>query len=103
MLLDLAGAPALERTLRRVRRATRLGEVVLATTPRPEDRALIELAERLGVPAFAGDEEDVLDRCYQAARSRGAELVVRLTGDCPLHAPEVIDVVVGAFLERAEE
>ena len=100
MLRDIAGVPALERTLSRIRRTRRIDEVVVATTTAPGDAEILRLTERLGLPAFAGSEEDVLDRFYQAAASRGAEVVVRLTGDCPLHDPEVIDRVVAAFLDQ---
>jgi glutamate-1-semialdehyde aminotransferase/spore coat polysaccharide biosynthesis protein SpsF (cytidylyltransferase family) len=97
MLVDLAGAPALERTLRRMRRAALVDEWVLATTTRPEDRALMDLASKLGIAGFAGDEDDVLDRFYHAARAHWADVVVRLTGDCPLHDPAVIDCVIQAY------
>lgn len=102
MLLDLGGAPVLERTLTRIRRSKTVDEVVVATTTHPQDRALIDLAERLGLAGFAGNEEDVLDRFYQAARARQAGVVVRLTGDCPLHDPEVVDRVVSAYRERQD-
>jgi glutamate-1-semialdehyde 2,1-aminomutase/spore coat polysaccharide biosynthesis protein SpsF len=100
MLLDVGGRPALEQTLRRVRRARAVDEFVLATTNQPQDRPLLDLAERLGLPAFAGDEDDVLDRFYRAAAARRADVVVRLTGDCPLHDGAVIDRVVRAFHEH---
>lgn len=103
MLLEIGGVPALERTLHRVSRAKEVDQVILATTTRPEDQALIELAERSGIAGFAGDENDVLDRFYQAAKSGGADVVVRLTGDCPLHDAEVIDRVIRAYKERREE
>ena len=102
MLLDLAGNPVLERTLKRIKRARTLDEVVLATTRNPEDQPLIRLAEGLGCPVFAGDENDVLDRFYQAALVRSADRVVRITGDCPLHDPEIIDRVVNAFVASTE-
>jgi glutamate-1-semialdehyde 2,1-aminomutase/spore coat polysaccharide biosynthesis protein SpsF len=103
MLLELEGVPALERTLRRVRRAREVDEVMVATSAHPRDRALLELADRLGIAGFAGDEQDVLDRFYRAATARGADVVVRLTGDCPLHDPEVIDRVAGAYKGRRGE
>lgn len=100
MLLDLEGAPALERTLRRVLRAPGLDEVLVATSAHPRDRAILEMAERVGVRGFAGDEDDVLDRFYRAGSAAGADVIVRLTGDCPLHDPEVIGGVVRAYLGR---
>ena len=84
MLLDLAGNPVLERTLKHIKRARTLDEVVLATTRNPEDQTLIRLAEGLGCPVFAGDENDVLDRFYQAAlvRSRIGWSESRVTAPC---------------------
>jgi glutamate-1-semialdehyde 2,1-aminomutase/spore coat polysaccharide biosynthesis protein SpsF len=103
MLLDLEGVPVIARTLTRVARARTLDEVVLATSSAPADADLVRLAAEWGFRAFAGSEEDVLARVLEAARAAEADVIVRLTGDCPLHDPDVIDRVVTAFLERREE
>ena len=98
ILKPLLGSPMLARMLERVKRAKKLDAVVVATTNKPEDDATAELAQRCGVQVFRGDEHDVLDRFYKAAKETGAGVVVRLTGDCPLHDPAVIDEVIGHFL-----
>ena len=102
MLLEIAGATVLEQTLRRIPRRE-IDEVILATTTLAQDRSLIELAGRLGVRSFAGNETDVLDRYYRAAQSYGTSVIVRLTGDCPVHDQEVIDLVVRRYLERVSD
>lgn len=98
MLKPLAVTDAVGLSLGRMGRAARLTELVAATTDNPIDNPLAERCRDLGVPVHRGSENDVLDRFYRAAKERGAEAVVRLTGDCPFHDPAVIDRAVDAFL-----
>ena len=100
VLLDLAGEPVLARCVNRARRAQTLDEVVVATTTKPADEVIVELCVERGWPCFRGSEEDVLDRYYRAAIAHQANVVVRITSDCPLIEPEVVDRVVQEFLER---
>lgn len=97
VLLPILGEPMLARMLERVARAKKLDAVVVATTAKREDDAVAELAQESGAGVFRGSEQDVLDRFYKAAKEAGADIVVRLTGDCVLHDPQVIDEVVGRF------
>jgi spore coat polysaccharide biosynthesis protein SpsF len=91
---------ALELMLERVRRSKQLQKIVVATTSSPSDDRLVDLCKRLGCEYFRGDENDVLERYYQAALAFGpTEAIVRLTGDCPLHDADVIDLVVGEYLK----
>ncbi|MDP2648510.1 MAG: glycosyltransferase family protein [bacterium] len=99
VLQPLLGKPMLERMLERVKRAKTLDAIVVATTNMPEDDAVEDIARKSGVGVFRGSEKDVLDRYYQAAKEARADIVVRLTGDCPLHDPNVIDEVVARFLD----
>lgn len=103
MLRLLAGRPALEHTLERARAARSIDRLVVATTELPIDDPLAQFAESLGVEVFRGHPDDVLDRYYQTAKALGAsaeETIVRLTGDCPMHDPAVIDHVIAEY-ERA--
>jgi spore coat polysaccharide biosynthesis protein SpsF len=97
VLLPLLGEPMLLRVMRRLSRATRLDKIVLATTTMPADDPIVELGGREGWPVERGSESDLLDRYVQAARSHRAGVVVRITSDCPLIDPGVVDRVVGAF------
>jgi spore coat polysaccharide biosynthesis protein SpsF len=97
VLADLAGQPMLAHVVNRARRAATLADLVVATTTEPADDAIARLCEARQWACFRGSQHDVLDRYYQAARCHDAEAVVRLTGDCPLIDPEVIDLVVQAF------
>ena len=80
----LAGRPLLEHLLTRLLTVKELAGVILATSEAPENRVLVELAERMGVGVFSGDEEDVLGRYVEVARRWQADDVVRVTADNPL-------------------
>jgi len=100
VLMDLCGEPVLARVVTRARRAVTLGEVVVATTLEPADDAIVALCGTRGWPCFRGSEADVLDRYYRAAECYRAAAVVRITSDCPLIEPVIVDEVVRAFLDR---
>ncbi len=97
MLMNIAGKPAIEHVIERIRQAKRVEQIVLATTTAPADDALCRWAKEREVLVYRGSEQDVLDRYYQCAKEYGARVVVRLTGDCPLLDPEIIDAVIGVF------
>jgi spore coat polysaccharide biosynthesis protein SpsF len=98
VLKDLAGATVLERVVSRVRRCRLVSDVVVATSAEPADDVILNECQRLGTEAFRGSEQDVLDRYYRAAQQAGAEVVVRITSDCPLIDPEVSDETIQKFL-----
>lgn len=98
VMLPVAGKPLLQHHLERLRRVRLADEVVVATTDGAEDTVIADLARSLGFPVFRGSETDVLDRFYQAALAHGAEAVVRVTGDCPLIDPGLIDALLRLFL-----
>jgi len=83
VLLDLAGQPMLTRVVNRVARAATIDQVVIATTTEDVDDSLAGLCSARGWPCFRGSQDDVLDRYYCAAREYKADLVVRITSDCP--------------------
>ncbi|MDF1793945.1 MAG: glycosyltransferase family protein [Thalassobaculaceae bacterium] len=97
VLMPAAGRPMLAHQIARVRRAESVGAVCVATTTNAADDPVATLAESEGVAVFRGSEHDVLDRFVRAAESVGADVAIRLTGDCPLSDPTLIDAVVGAF------
>ena len=88
----------LTRGVNRTAQAQNLDEVVVATTNLPADDAVADLCRTGGFRYFRGSELDVLDRYYQAATQVQADVIVRVTADCPLIAPEIVDRVVEAFL-----
>ena len=103
VLQDLAGQPVLARVIDRTRRANTLDEVVVATTINPSDEPIVELCRSRGLPCFRGSENDLLDRYYRAAARFSADIVVRITSDCPLIEPIIIDRVVDEYIQLAGE
>ena len=97
VLLDIAGQPMLVRVIERTRQAQSLDGIVVATTADPSDDPIERLCEQRGYPCYRGSLQDVLDRYYQAAKTFGAQVIVRITGDCPIIDPQVIDAAVQVF------
>jgi glutamate-1-semialdehyde aminotransferase/spore coat polysaccharide biosynthesis protein SpsF (cytidylyltransferase family) len=96
-LADLDGRPMLARVVERVRRAATVDRVVVATSTAALDNPIAEFCAQEQIPCFRGSEDDVLERFYGAAKEHGADVVVRITADCPLIDPGVIDRVVERF------
>jgi spore coat polysaccharide biosynthesis protein SpsF len=93
----------LARCFNRVRRAQGIDEVVVATTTQPADDAIEQLCRECEWPCFRGSEDDVLDRYYQAARVFKADIVIRITSDCPLIDPEIVGRAVSEFINLAPD
>jgi spore coat polysaccharide biosynthesis protein SpsF len=100
VLKELAGQTVLARVVNRTRRAALLDEVVIATTLKPTDNVIVEECVRLQVPCFRGGEADVLDRYYCAAQEFSPDAIVRITSDCPLIDPQLIDATIRAFQDQ---
>jgi spore coat polysaccharide biosynthesis protein SpsF len=98
VLKPLAGAPMILRQVERVRRARRIDRLVVATSEEASDDPLVEALRPAGVDVFRGPLEDVLARFVGALDAWPAEHVVRLTGDCPLSDPAVIDATIELHL-----
>jgi len=96
VLMDLAGRPMLEHVVRRVASAARVDIVCVATTTLDRDDPVADAAARFGAAVVRGSEADVLDRYAQAIRELAADLVVRITSDCPLIDPQVVDEMLTA-------
>lgn len=97
VLMDISGKPMLARVVERVKAARSLDSVWVATSTAQPDDAIASLCMGLDVPCYRGSEVDVLERFYQAAQAANAETIVRITADCPLIDPLVIDRVVDVF------
>jgi spore coat polysaccharide biosynthesis protein SpsF len=101
VLLDLAGTPMLGRVVERTRQARSTEAVVVATTDEPSDDPIVEYCEASRIDVVRGSHYDVLDRYYAAAQAMEAGIVIRITADCPLIDPGLIDDTVVALLGRA--
>jgi spore coat polysaccharide biosynthesis protein SpsF len=100
VMKTLSGKSVLEHVIRRVQACRLLDDVVVATTTSPADDVIVAEAERCGAKWFRGDEEDVLDRYYRAAKQFQADVVVRVTSDCPLFDPETLTEMLECFHDR---
>lgn len=98
VLADLCGKPMLSRQIQRLREVVEAPEITVATSDRSVDDPVVELARGESVEIFRGSEEDVLSRFVGAAREMRADLVVRVTADCPLIDPGEVDRAVRALL-----
>lgn len=100
IMKELAGHPMLWHVVERARRAGMVDNTVVATTTDPEDDAIQELAEKEGWLFYRGSRDDVLDRYYQTAKVFKAGIIVRITADCPLIDPFIIDRCIREFQLR---
>ncbi len=99
VLQDIDGKSMLARVVERLRRSHLINEVLVATTDLPADDAIVAECRRWLIAVSRGDQDDVLDRYYRAAQRAKAEVVVRITSDCPLIDPAVTDKTITAFLD----
>ena len=103
VLIDIAGQPMLAHVVERTRRASSVRQVIVATTTEADDQPVADFCAQRGYACYRGSLHDVLDRYYQAARQFQAEAVVRITADCPLIDPQVIDQTVYSFLDLSPD
>jgi spore coat polysaccharide biosynthesis protein SpsF (cytidylyltransferase family) len=100
VMADVGGAPLLQRIVDRLKRCTLLNAIVVATTANKEDDSVMELGGKLGIEVFRGDELDVLGRVLLAAERARADVVVRITADCPIIDPGIVDECIRLRAER---
>lgn len=99
VLALIEGKPMIWHVIERVKQSEKIDKIILAVTNRKEDKKLSKIAKKLNVDFYAGSEKDVLDRYYQAAKKYGADTILRVTGDCPLVDPKLIDKTIDFFKE----
>lgn len=99
VLKNIIGHPMLGLQLQRVQASKKIDKIVVATSLSPSDDPIEELAQQYGVECYRGDLHDVLDRYYQAAKKFSADHVVRITGDCPVIDPRLIDELICRYIE----
>lgn len=100
VLLDIAGEPMLVRVVERMHRAKTVDRVLVATSLDESDDPILTLCQQREYPCFRGSLQDVLDRYYNAAKWSSADVVIRITGDCPIIDPMVVDQTMAAFYGR---
>jgi spore coat polysaccharide biosynthesis protein SpsF len=103
VLLDIAGKPMLARVVERTQQSRSFHRVIVATTTDPSDDPVEALCLERSYPCYRGSVHDVLDRYYQAALLEPVDVVVRITADCPVIDPQLIDLTVKVFLGQASD
>ena len=101
VMMNLIGKPMLVHELSRIARAKRISSFVVATTTSPSDDCIVNVCKEHDWHYFRGSEPDVLDRYYQCAKQFDADIIIRLTADCPLIEPTIIDKVVREFIHKS--
>lgn len=96
----LAGRPLIEHVLMRSAAISGVARVILATSTADRDTALVERVQQLGYDVLRGSEHDVLERYHAAAMATNADVIVRVTGDCPFLAPDVAEQVLCAYFSN---
>lgn len=97
VLKEVLGKPLLQYQVERLRQVKLADEIIIATTINMTDQPIVEFCEQFGIPYFRGSEKDVLSRYYYAAKDAHADVIVRITADCPVIDPQVIDKVVSYY------
>jgi len=86
--------------INRIKNVKSIQQIVLVTTEREEDQKLLEIAKKSEINGFVGKEIDVLDRFFQCAKKFDADPIIRITGDCPLIDPFLIEKMIQFFVEN---
>jgi spore coat polysaccharide biosynthesis protein SpsF len=96
IMKPLAGKPVLWHVVERCKRSM-ADQVIVATSINRENNVIEEFCKKYNCPCFRGSEEDVLERYYESAKKYGVDIIIRITGDCPLISPEVINNLIKKF------
>ena len=97
VMKEINGIPMIELLLKRLNLSRELNEIVVATSFDPKNKILIDHIQKLGFKCEQGSEEDVLDRFYQVAKNNNADIIVRITADCPLIDIDILDEMLCRF------
>jgi len=98
VLMEIDHEPLLIIHLNRIRKADRVNKIIVATTDNAADKIIGNISEQNNFYCFAGSENDVLDRFYQSVKNERPTWIVRVTSDCPLIDPNLIDAVISCAL-----
>ena len=103
VMLDLAGRPVLWHIYNRLKKCTTLDEVVISTGEYINNKEICDFATANNLHLFVGNEKDLIDRLYKTALKYDADAIVRITGDCPLVDPNIVDMLVTEFIEKMKQ
>ena len=97
VLKEVTGKQLLMYQIERVKTSKLLDKIIVATSALPKDDVIADFCERNNIACFRGSENDVLSRYYECAKEFQADIIVRLTADCPLSDPKVVDNSIRLF------
>jgi glutamate-1-semialdehyde 2,1-aminomutase len=100
VMQPILGIPMIELLFARLTKSKYIDQIILATSCDPRNQPLVDHVRQLGYDVFQGSENDVLDRYYHAAKEHDSTVVVRITGDCPLIDPQLVDTVIAEFTAK---
>ncbi|MBS4537824.1 glycosyltransferase family protein [Clostridium sp. D2Q-11] len=100
VLLDICGKSVLEHDILRIKQSKEIDQIIIATTESPNDDDIVKEVNRLGIKVFRGSEEDVLSRYYHAAKENNGDIIVRITSDCPLIDPKIVDEIIKFYKDN---
>lgn len=103
VLKKICGKTVLEHDINRLKLVSNIDDIVIATTTKLQDNKIVEEADRLGIKYFRGSEDDVLSRYYFAAKENNADIIVRVTSDCPCLDYNILDDMIGIFLGKKDK
>jgi len=100
VLMDIVGRPMLWHIINRVRHSKYINKIIIATTTNKDDDQIENFCKTYNIDFYRGNEDDVLDRYYQAAELWNTDIIVRITSDCPLIDSDVINKVIYSYLKN---
>ena len=102
VLKKICGKTVLELDINRLRKIKNINEIIIATTTLERDNKIVEECKKINVKFFRGSEENVLERYYYAAKENNADIVVRITSDCPLIDSKISEEIIQFYLDNIE-
>ena len=100
VVAEIEGKPMIFYVIDRVKQIKSVEQIILATTQEENDKILTEIAKQNSIGSFVGDSIDVLDRGYQCALQNNADPIIRITGDCPLIDPDIVEEMLEFYLKN---
>lgn len=100
VMKKVLGKSLIKYQIERVQRSEYIDEIVIATTTKEKDLPIIQFCNQHSIPYYRGSEENVLSRYYEAAKLFNAYIIVRLTSDCPIIDPQIMDQVIPILFRK---
>ena len=100
VMKEINSVPMIGLLLNRLSKSKRISKIVLATSKEDSNKPLIDYVNSTGIPIECGSDDNVLERFYNVAKKYEAEIIVRITGDCPLVDPKIVDSLIEKFISN---